>query len=171
MGVLHHDHVMRLIALAVLLVGLAGCGGGPERAETTPTRTIPPPEIEGTSPLVPTVAVGSAPEGAGRVIRSWAAAVRREDWGRAADLVSTRARVQTGGEVETLATRNHVLAWNASLPCAAKVERMGGARGYAIVRFRLARRRGAACSGGVGNVVRAAIRVADGRIVSFYLLS
>ena len=162
---------MKLTALVALLVGLAGCGGGEERAETTPTQPIPPPEIEGTSPLVPTVAVGAAPAGARQVIRSWAAAVRREDWGRAADLVATRARVQTGPEVETLAGRNQVLAWNASLPCGATVERMGGARGYAIVRFRLSRRPSADCDGGVGNVVRAAIRVADGRIVSFYLLS
>ena len=162
---------MRLLALAALLVGLAGCGAGEERAETTPTRTLPPPAIEGTSPLVPTVAVGAAPAGAAQVIRRWAAAVRRERWGRAADLVAVGARVQTGGAVETLASRNQVLAWNASLPCAARVERIGGARGYAIVRFRLARRPSADCRGGVGNVVRAAVRVADGRIAGFYVLS
>jgi len=162
---------MRLIALAALLVGLAGCGGGEERAETTPTRELPPPEIEGTSPLVPTVAVGAAPEGAARVIRSWAAALRRADIGRAADLVATGARVQTGPALERLATRNQVLAWNSSLPCGAKVERIGGARGYAIVRFRLTDRIGADCTDGVGNVIRAAIKVADGRIVGWYALS
>ena len=164
---------MRLLALLVLLLGLAGCGAGKDqRAQTTATteRTIPTPEIRGLSPLIPKTAVGSAPEGAPAVIEDWAAAVRRADWGRAADLFARGAHVQTGPDVERLTTRNLALAWNISLPCGARVERIGGAKGYAIVRFRLMQRREGAC-GDIGEIARTAIRVADGRIVGWYALS
>jgi hypothetical protein len=161
---------MRLSPIVALLIGLAGCGGGGERAETE--RTTPSvPQIRGTSPLVPTEADGPPPKGAARVIRRWAAAVRAADWGRAADLVATGAHVQTGPEVERLTTRNLVLAWNTSLPCGAKVERIGGARGYAIVRFRLTERKEGACREDLGQITRTAIRVADGRIVGWYALN
>ena len=161
---------MRLLAIVALLVGLAGCGGGGERAETTRTGPLPPPEIEGTSPLIPTEPVGPPPAGAAKVVRSWAAAIRNADWGRAADLFAVGAHVQNGGPVERLRTRNHVLVWNASLPCGANVERIGGAKGWAIVRFRLTERREGSCGAGIGNVARAAIRVAGGRITGWYRL-
>ena len=162
---------MRLTPIVVVLVGLAGCGGGDKRAQTTPVRTLPPPEIRGLSPLIPTQAVGPAPAGAPAVLRAWAAAVRRADWGRAADLFARGARVQTGPDVQRLTTRNLALAWNISLPCAARVERIGGAKGYAIVRFRLVERPQGACGEDLGEVARTAIRVDDGRIVGWYALS
>lgn len=164
---------MRHQALLLLLVGLAGCGAGKdERGQTTATtaRTIPTPEIRGLSPLIPKAAVGPAPKGAPEVIEEWAAAVRRADWGRAADLFARGAHVQTGPDVERLTTRNLALAWNISLPCGAKVERIGGAKGYAIVRFRLVERHEGAC-GDIGQIARTAIRVTDGRIVGWYALS
>lgn len=165
---------MRLVALLALLVALAGCGGsGDRRARTTETtaRTIPTPEIRGLSPLIPTEAVGPPPKGATNVIRAWAAAVRRADWGRAADLFARGARVQTGPDVQRLTTRNLALAWNISLPCGAEIERIGGAKGYAIVRFRLVERPEGACGEDLGEIARTAIRVADGRIIGWYALS
>jgi hypothetical protein len=165
---------MRPSALALVLALLAGCGGGgDERAETTPTRTgpAPPPEIKGTSPIVPTEAVGPAPEGAAKVIRRWAAAVRAAEWERAADLFAPNARVQNGGPVERLESRAFAIVWNASLPCGATVEEVGGARGYAIVRFRLTDRKGSSCGRGAGNAARSAIRVEDGRITGWYRLA
>jgi hypothetical protein len=167
------DLVMRPLALLFLLVALAGCGASNDRraqTQETKPRTIPTPEIRGLSPLIPTEAVGPPPRGASKVIEDWAAAVRRGDWGHAADLIARGAHVQTGPDVERLTTRNLALAWNISLPCGARVERIGGAKGYAIVRFRLMQRREGAC-GDIGEVARTAIRVADGRIVGWYALS
>ncbi len=167
---------MRLSPLGLaLLAVLAGCGGSGDRAER-PDRTQtspapqPAPEIEGTSPLVPTEAVGPAPAGAAKVVRSWAAAVREAQFERAAALFATGAKVQNGGPVERLKTRNYALVWNASLPCGAKVEEVGGAKGYAIVRFRLTERRGGRCGSGIGQVARSAIKVSGGRITEWYRL-
>jgi hypothetical protein len=160
---------MRPSALLLALVLLAGCGGGEgERAETAPPK--PPPEIDGTSPIVPTEATGPAPPGAERVVRSWAAAIREAQFERAADLFAPNAKVQNGGDVERLKTRDFALVWNASLPCGATVENVGGARGYAIVDFRLTERRGGSCGSGIGNAARSAIRVEDGKITGWYRL-
>ena len=164
---------MRPSPLVLALVLLAGCGGGgerSERADTTSTRPAPPPEIRGTSPLVPTEATGPAPPGATKVVRSWAAAVREAEWERAADLFARNAKVQNGGPVERLKNRAYALVWNASLPCGATVEGVGGAKGYAIVEFRLTERRDGACGSGIGKRARSAIKVEGGRMTEWYRL-
>jgi hypothetical protein len=163
---------MRLCALGLALLFLAGCGGGDERAETTPTEAdpAPPPQIRGPPPIVPDEATGPAPPGAAAVVRSWAAAVREARFERAADLFARNARVQNGGAVERLKNRTYALVWNASLPCGATVESVGGADGYAIVRFRLTERRGGSCGQGRGRPARSAIKVREGRITEWYRL-
>ena len=121
-------------------------------------------------PVVPTRANGPAPAGAGTVVRGWASAVRRADFDRAAELFADGAQVQNGGPVERLTTPARKLVWNAALPCGAQVVEIGGANGYAIVRFRLVQRRGSRCDGAVGAPARAAIRVRDGRITGWFRL-
>jgi hypothetical protein len=50
------------------------------------------------------------------------------------------------------------------------VRHVGGAQGYAIVRFRLTQRKGADCGTGTGHTARSAIRVKDGHITAWYRL-
>ena len=121
-------------------------------------------------PVVPTKANGPAPAGAAPVVRAWADAVRRADFDRAAELFADDARVQNGGPVERLDTRSRKLVWNASLPCGARVAKLAGANGYAIVTFRLVERRGGSCGSGIGAPARVAMKIADGRITGWYRL-
>ena len=121
-------------------------------------------------PVVPTTANGPAPAGAAPVVRAWADAVRRADVERAAGLFADGARVQNGGPVERLDTRERRLVWNASLPCGARITEIAGANGYAIVRFRLVERRGGSCGAGIGAPARVAMKIDDGRITGWYRL-
>jgi hypothetical protein len=172
---------MRRAAILVV-IAFAGCGGGDERAQTTPTQppaTQPRDPIPTTParppdtylpPIVPTEANGSAPPGAGKVVRAWASAVRKSDFERAADLFAKGARVQNGGPVEELKTRDFALVWNAALPCGAQVTKLGGANGFTIAEFKLTDRVGSTCGSGRGNAARVAFRVLDGKITEWYRL-
>jgi hypothetical protein len=165
--------VRRLLSLPlVLLVLVAGCGGASDRDEQA-QETQPPQQQQQPDALpraVPSAATGPAPRGAARVVRRWAAAVRRADFRAAADLFAIPALAQNGGPVERLDSPPLVLAWNASLPCGAVVVRVGGAGRYTIADFRLTDRRGSACGPGRGARARSAPLIRGGRIHAWYRL-
>ena len=175
-----------LLATVAFATVLAGCGGGdagpadrapradrpapPPAPEGMPGPEAPAPEAARLPADVPTAPEGPPPPGAERVIRSWLSAVRAADLGRAADVFARSARVQNGGPVLRLSTRRSAVTWNAALPCGAVLSRIRGARGYAVVRFRLVDRPGADCGSGTGAPAYGAIRVRDGRITDWFRL-
>ena len=166
------------------LVLLAACGSTPEpaaegrgpvpRQEAPTPRGGPGPPPR--SPLLPPEDVPSAPSGPAddadvAVVREWTDRLRGGDVPGAARLWATPSRAQNGSPVLTLADREAVEAFNASLPCGAVVTGATGARrGFTIVDFRLTSRQGARCAGGQGGGAQSAIRVEDGRITEWYRL-
>jgi hypothetical protein len=156
----------RTLCLTLLL--LAGCGG--DEARDTGQETQPAERSTALPRDVPRAATGPAPPGAERVVRRWAAAVRRADFRAAAILFSIPALAQNGGPVERLDSPAVVIAWNALLPCGAVVTKVGGARGYTIAEFRLTDRRGSSCGTGRGARARSALLIRDGLIRAWYRL-
>jgi limonene-1,2-epoxide hydrolase len=186
---------MRLgpVCAALLALAVAGCGGGgdeprdsaredrPPRAQPAPAPDAAPgaptprgapdqPRLPGLPEGVPTSADGPAPAGSEPVIRAWLSAVRRADFEAAADTFADGARVQNGGPVMRLDSRARAILWNAALPCGATLTEVGGAKGYAVVEFRLTDRRGSSCGSGKGAPAYGAIRVEDGKITEWYRL-
>jgi limonene-1,2-epoxide hydrolase len=184
-------HAASPFALLAVAAVLAGCGGGADaprdqaredrppageevpEGEPAPPSSAEPPAAPAPPRLpdgVPTSPDGPAPAGSERVIRTWLAAVRRADFEAAADTFARGAKVQNGGPVARLRTRAEAVLWNSALPCGAMLTSARGARGYAVVQFRLTDRRGAPCGSGRGAPAYGAIRVRDGRIVEWYRL-
>lgn len=136
-------------------------------ASTQPQRPVPQrpvPQGPSARPLPP-------PRGAEPVIRRWLAAIRRSDFERAASSFSVPARVQNGGPPQTLDNPALVIAWNAALPCGARLTKLTGAPGgYAIAELVLTDRPGSSCGSGTGAPAASAIRVERGRITEWYRL-
>ena len=149
----------------------------PEAQQPPPVPSAPPGEDPATpAPLrlpkrVPRQATAKAPVADAGVVRRWSAALRHGHVERAADLFAQPAKVQNGTPVITLKSRIERLAFNASLPCGAQPTRIGAARGFTIVTFRLTERVGGDCKGAAGNIARCAIRVHNGHIAEWYRLA
>lgn len=152
---------------------LAGCGGSAgENARTVKPEVAPAPRTPLELPTgIPLNATGPAdPEGA-RVVRAWSKALRGGDVAAATALWAVPSKVQNGTPVLTLASRDYVRLFNASLPCGSVVTATGGAgRGFTIATFRLTQRKGARCDAVSGATARSAVRVRDGKIVEWYRL-
>lgn len=181
---------------AVVVVALAGCGGG-EGAPRTPTgpaaaSTAPaaPPSASRYRPpgpaedeevrrslripaRVPLRPFGSAPPREAAVVRRWLAAITHGRVRRAAAMFALPARFQNFGTIARLRTRAQARAITAGLPCGAVFLRAGGgghARGFVVYDARLVERPGGSCGTGVGGIVRGAVRVRGGRIAEWYRL-
>lgn len=103
------------------------------------------------------------------VIRTWADTLRAGDVDTAADQFAVPSRVANGGPPERLTSRAAVRAFNAALPCGARLEgTQDDDDGFVVATFRLtARRGGTDCGDGRGAIARVAIRVRDGRITDW----
>jgi hypothetical protein len=135
--------------VAAVFVWQIGWGGG----DTVPDRT--------------TLGVlGTPSEGAARtVIRAWADALRRGDVARAAAYFSLPAIVQNGTPPLRLTTRAEVRAFNASLPCGARLVRTSTSGRYVKAVFRLTERPGPGrCGSGTGQTVSTAFVVRGDKI-------
>ena len=138
--------------IAALLAVAAGCGGsGPDR------RSAVRHPAGARSPSSPR----SEPDA---VIRRWSDSLRAGDVDAAARLFSLPATVANGTAPERLSSRAAIRDFNASLPCGARLLRTRREHAYTIATFRLTKRRGGDCGGGVGLTADTAFVVHRGRI-------
>ena len=140
----------RLSHIVLTCVLAAGCGGSGKpdapRAQRTPTATSPATRAPAAQRHEP-------------VIRAWSEAVRRGDAAKAATFFTVPAVVNQGKDLR-LTSKALIEAFNASLPCGAKltgVERDGR---YTVGTFVLVERAGQTCDG-TGNTAQVAF-VFDG---------
>ena len=147
-----------LVALAAV-TPTAACGGGssPDAGRTgagsgSPAHSAAPP-----SRHLDAVAV----------IRRWSDTLRAGDVEGAAQLFAVPSTVENGLPAQRLRSREEVLAFNASLPCGARVLSTRMKARYTIATFRLTQRRGGACGAGGGGTAASAFRIRRGRIVEW----
>ena len=133
---------MRSIAVVLAGLLLAACGGGG----------------------------GSAGLSDEAVVRAWADELRRGDVAAASARFALMAEVSNGTPVVRLRTRADVRAFNASLPCGARVVGTRRAHGLVIADFVLTERPGGDCGRGTGGSVSTAFEIRDGRIVRWLRL-
>ncbi len=145
---------------AVLVAGSAGCGGsggggsaGGGSGEHRP----------------PHMGAADRPRDPAAVIRAWADDLRAGKVEEAVALFAVPSVVANGTPPRTLRSRAAVRAFNAGLPCGARVTRTGAHHGYVLAEFVLVERRGpgADCAGGVGAHAGVAFRIRGGRIVEW----
>jgi hypothetical protein len=145
-------HAVALALVASLLS--AGCGdSGPEAERPAPKGPV----VEGPP---------GRPGDAG-VIRRWADTLRSGDLRGAARLFAVPATVANGEPPRSLTTADQVVAFNASLPCGARVVRTRRRGTYTVATFRLTERPGGDCGPGVGDIAATAFRLRRGKIVEW----
>jgi hypothetical protein len=161
--------VLALLAVLAVVIVVGDRGDDQTRASAPPVTDRPIPQRP--VPQGPSVKPSPAPAGAERVIERWLAAVRAGDFEKAAATFAIPARVQNGGPPRTLDNPALVIAWNATLPCGAKLVRLtGGPGGFAIAEFELTDRKGSSCGSGKGAPAASAIKVEKGLITEWYRL-
>jgi hypothetical protein len=103
------------------------------------------------------------------VVDSWSQAINGGDDEAAAKLFAKDAVVIQDGQRLTLATGADALAFNASLPCGAKVVGKTTEKGDVTTTFTLTRRPGHMCDG-TGQAVVTLFTVVDGKITLWHQL-
>ena len=166
----------------LLLVMLAGCGGGDDKTAdrltlTTPRETATPsPSGEDQAQASPGAAKGDGkPGGTGpvtakekAVVRGWADALRRGDVERAVRYWRIPAIASNGGQPVRLLDRRAIRFWNTSLPCGAKLESVERDSNYVLATFRLTERPGKGrCGTGVGHKARTLFLLERGKIIQW----
>jgi limonene-1,2-epoxide hydrolase len=104
------------------------------------------------------------------VVRAWADELRRGDVAAASERFAPMAEVSNGTPVVRLRTPAAVRAFNASLPCGARVVGTRRAHGLIIADFVLTERPGGNCGSGTGGSATTAFEIRDGRIVRWLRL-
>jgi hypothetical protein len=161
---------IRTTALLIALAALAGCGGTDDPALDYELRT-PPPYV-GAVPVAPpgqkAVDRKMTPRDAERykgVIADWAEAVRVGDVATAADFFDLPAVVFQPGPARTplqLNTPQTAEAFNASLPCGAKLLATKPDGRYVVATFALVKRGDVPCNG-EGDLARVGFVFGDRR--------
>src|SRR5215210_2466497 len=116
---------MRSLAVGLASIALAGCASSSEQKKTDPLHSYN-----------------------GRVIRGWLLSLEREDYTQAAYYFAPNALIDQGHPYR-LRTKREAFAFNASLPCRAKLIEMkgGGHAHHVLATCRLRRGPGGGCSG------------------------
>lgn len=150
----------RLAALAagVSALAVAACGAGAPhltQTVTVPSAQVPRPRE-------------SAPAAATRVIRRWSDTLRRGDVEGAARFFALPSivQVQPGGPAERITRRGEAVAFQAILPCGARLISAGRAGRYVNALFRLTSRPGATCDA-PGATARTAFVIRGGKIAEW----
>ena len=164
---------MPRLAPILLVLVLAGCGGGDDgdRAAGAPSRPAPSAEPQakprGGGDEAPT-RTGPVTSGETAVIRGWSDALRRGDVSKAAGYWAIPSLASNGGQPIRLLSGKAVRFFNESLPCGAKLESAARDAGYVLAVFRLTERPGAGeCGTGVGAKARTLFLLRDGKIVQW----
>jgi hypothetical protein len=152
-------------AVLALSVSAAACGGGGGEPRTD----LKTPEEKRAAPSPAPTASPTVDPADERVIRAWADTLRRGDVAGAARYFALPSLVSNGTQPIRLTTRKAVEAFNATLPCGAKVIKTAPAvQGFVYATFRLTERPGAGrCGSGTGGTARTAFHIRKGRITDW----
>jgi hypothetical protein len=134
------------LAALLALTLLGGCGGSSDKTTSVP---------------------GGADSADVRVIDGWVTALAKGDVKGAASYFAVPSVAQNGTPPLHLNTRGEVIAFNASLPCGARLVRAERAGRLVAATFRLTDRPGGACGPGAGGTARTAFLIRDGKIVQW----
>jgi hypothetical protein len=148
----------RFLAVLALLPAFAGCGGGGDDTASKPSAAA---QAGGGQSSGSGAAKTSS--SAAETIRAWADGERQNKMSVASRYFSVPAIVLNGGPPLLLTSRSQVLAWNAALPCGAKLLRTVDVRGWTIARFLLTDRQGGNCDG-IGHTASTAFAMRKGKI-------
>ena len=149
---------MRRTGLAILALTAAiaaGCGGSGHRSDTQPSASKP-----GTG-------VRTAKPADVRVIQGWVDTLRAGHVAAAARYFAVPAIVQNDSPLAKLTSEAQVRAFNAALPCGAKLKRTFAYGRYVAAVFVLTNRPGGGCGTGVGQEAATAFVIRKGKIVEW----
>ena len=157
--------------LAAVAIAGAGCGAEPERRFELRT----PPERRYAEPL-PEVSAARAAAAGDRVTRAearrqrpviagWARALRRGDEQAAARYFALPALINQASPMR-LRSRREARAFNAGLPCGARLTAVAPAGPYVVATFRLTRRPDNVCDA-PGDTIRVGLIIRAGRFREF----
>jgi hypothetical protein len=139
-------------AAIALAVTLASCGGGATSSGEGSTSTVP----------------GGAKAADVEVIQAWAAALDRGDLSGAASYFALPSTAENGPLLLHITTRGEARAFNATLPCGARVIRAASAGNFTTATFRLGERPGpGSCGPGSGSLARTSFVIRNGKIVQW----
>jgi hypothetical protein len=145
------------VAILATTALLAGCGDS----------ATPPKRADRARAPAPRPAPRSTRSSEADVIRRWSDTLRAGDVSGATRLFGLPAIVENGEPPRLLTTRAQVRAFNASLPCGARLLRTRRRGRYTVATFRLTERPGGGCGTGVGDTAETAFKVRRGRIVEW----
>jgi hypothetical protein len=156
--------------LPLVLLALAGCGGGGNGDRTADRRATPTPRpksVPREAPAKPPAGTVTAAEKA--VIRGWADALRDGDIERASSYWRPPAIAANGGPPIRLVTMRAIRHFNAGLTCGAKLESTERDKVYVLATFRLTDNKGRPgdCAQGVGHRARTLFLVRNDKIVQW----
>lgn len=145
------DGVVRtgpLIALALIALVPAGCGGDDGDGGASVPGGADPEEVE--------------------VIEAWSDDLRAGEVEAAADYWEIPSIAQNGTPPLELDNRKAVIAFNEALPCGAELIRAETQGEYTVATFELTERPGAGkCGAGTGETARTAFVIEDGKIAEW----
>jgi hypothetical protein len=147
------------LATVALAVALAGCGGSDGKSGKTATTSRPH------GPGAPVG--GHAGKADVRVIRGWVDALRAGHVDAAAQFFAVPAIVQNDSPLIRLGTRAQVRAFNAALPCGARLVKTFTSGRFVAATFVLTNRPGGSCGKGTGQLAATAFVIRKGKITEW----
>ena len=157
-------HILRRRAVTgLVLVLAAGCGGSSHHAARHPAPSRRPAPAHRYAPT------HAASPRLVAIVRAWSGALRGGHVRKASSYFGLPVLVQNGGDPLKLTTRAQVRAFNASLPCGARVKSSIAGSRYTVVTFVLTERKGSGsgCGSGTGQLAATAFAFRKRRIIEW----